>query len=47
MARAPGDDGTAGTATVYIVRYNTTTITDSNWNSSAGVTGEPTPSPTG
>jgi hypothetical protein len=44
---APGDDATTGTAAVYIVRYNTTTITESNWNMSIDVTGEPTPSPAG
>ena len=44
---APGDDATTGTASVYIVRYNTTTITETNWITSINVTGEPTPSPAG
>jgi len=44
---APGDDATTGTAAVYIVRYNTTAITDGNWSTSIDVTGEPTPSPAG
>ena len=44
---APGNDGSAGTASVYIVRYNTTTITESNWITSIDVTGEPIPSPAG
>ncbi len=44
---APGDDGTAGTATTYIVRYNTAPITESNWGTSTDVTGEPSPSPAG
>lgn len=44
---APGDDATTGTASAYIVRYNTTTITEINWNTSGDVTGEPTPGPAG
>jgi hypothetical protein len=44
---APGDDATAGTASAYVVRYNATTITESNWNTSSNVAGEPTPSPAG
>jgi hypothetical protein len=44
---APGDDATAGTATTYIVRYNTTPITEDNWDASTDVTGEPTPSEAG
>jgi formylglycine-generating enzyme required for sulfatase activity len=44
---APGDDGTAGTASAYIVRYNTTVITESNWITSLDMTGEPTPGPAG
>jgi formylglycine-generating enzyme required for sulfatase activity len=42
---APGDDGNTGTASTYIVRYDTTQITGVNWGSSANVTGEPVPSP--
>jgi formylglycine-generating enzyme required for sulfatase activity len=41
---APGDDATTGTASAYIVRYSTTTITESNWDMAGDVTGEPTPS---
>lgn len=44
---APGDDATAGTASVYIVRYNTNTITESNWGTSSSVIGEPVPGPAG
>jgi formylglycine-generating enzyme required for sulfatase activity len=44
---APGDDGSTGTASSYIVRYNTTTISEGNWTTSTDVTGEPTPKPAG
>lgn len=44
---APGDDATTGTASAYIVRYNATTITESNWATSTDATGEPTPNPAG
>ncbi len=44
---APGDDGTTGTATTYVVRYNTAPITEDNWASSSDVAGEPLPSPAG
>ena len=44
---APGDDATAGTASAYIVRYNMIPITEYNWGTSAGVSGEPAPSPAG
>ena len=44
---APGDDATTGTASAYTVRYNTTTITESNWATSTDATGEPTPNPAG
>lgn len=44
---APGDDATAGTASTYIVRYNTKVITETNWSSSSDVTGEPSPSAAG
>lgn len=40
---APGDDGNVGTASAYIVRYNTVQITDANWMSSTDVAGEPAP----
>ena len=44
---ASGDDGSAGTASAYIVRYNTTNISESNWATSTDITGEPAPSPAG
>lgn len=44
---APGDDATAGTAAVYIVRYNTSPINETNWTTSADVAGEPAPHPAG
>jgi hypothetical protein len=44
---APGDDATADTASTYIVRYNTATIMESNWDTSTDVTGEPTPGSAG
>ena len=40
---APGDDGSAGTATEYDVRYSKATITEGNWPSATKATGEPTP----
>jgi formylglycine-generating enzyme required for sulfatase activity len=44
---APGDDATAGTASAYVARYNTTTISESNWDASTDASGEPAPSPAG
>lgn len=44
---ASGDDATTGTASTYVVRYNTTTITEANWPASSDVSGEPSPSPAG
>jgi hypothetical protein len=44
---APGDDGTTGTATSYDIRYSTSTITSSNWNSASQASGEPTPASAG
>ena len=43
---APGDDGNAGTATSYDIRYARSIITATNWNDSTKVTkaeGEPKP----
>jgi len=40
---SPGDDGTAGTAAQYDIRYSTSTITTANWGSVTQVSGEPTP----
>ncbi len=41
---APGDDGGAGTAASYDVRYSTSDITSVNWSSATQATSEPTPS---
>ena len=41
---APGDDGSAGTASQYDLRYSTSTINDSNWASATQASGEPAPS---
>jgi hypothetical protein len=41
---APGDDGTAGTATAYTIKYATTPITtDAEYDASAGLGTEPVP----
>lgn len=42
-----GDDGTTGTARQYDIRYSTSPITESNWNSATQVSGEPAPKPAG
>lgn len=44
---APGDDADTGTASTYIVRHNSSQITEANWGSSTDVTGEPSPAPVG
>jgi hypothetical protein len=44
---APGDDGNTGTASAYIVRFNTVPITESNWAESSGVDNEPMPGSAG
>lgn len=44
---APGDDGTSGTASQYDIRYSTSPIDETNWNSAIQVAGEPTPQPAG
>ncbi|MCP4650106.1 MAG: hypothetical protein GY853_08535 [PVC group bacterium] len=45
---APGDDGTSGTASVYIIKYSTSDITnDTLFNAASDVSGEPTPSVAG
>ncbi|MDP3770031.1 MAG: hypothetical protein Q8R40_03795 [bacterium] len=41
---ASGDDDGIGTAASYDMRYATSTITETNWNSAAQAVGEPTPS---
>jgi len=41
--KAPGDDGNSGTVSQYDIRYSTSTITESNWNSATQCSGEPTP----
>jgi hypothetical protein len=40
---ATGDDGGAGRASSYDLRYSTSFINDANWGSATQVTGEPTP----
>lgn len=44
---ATGDDGNAGTATFYVIRYSTDPITDANWASATDVSGEPWPAVAG
>lgn len=44
---APGDDGTTGTASIYDIRYSTSTITTANWGSATQATGEPAPAVAG
>ena len=44
---APGDDGNAGTASTYDVRYSTSAITESNWDYATSCTGVPAPKPAG
>lgn len=40
---APGDDGAAGTATAYDIRYSTSEMTESSWESASQCVGEPGP----
>jgi len=40
---APGDDGNIGTAQSYDIRYYTASITEANWSTVSGATGEPVP----
>jgi hypothetical protein len=44
---APGDDGNVGTASTYIIRYNTAQINDDNWDVSTDISGEPLPATAG
>jgi hypothetical protein len=44
---APGDDGAAGTAASYDIRYSTSPITGGNWGSASTVSGEPAPAAAG
>jgi len=44
---ATGDDGSEGTATSYDVRYSTSPITDSNWDSATRALGAPLPQASG
>jgi len=44
---APGDDGNAGAATQYDIRYSTLPITLADWASATECTGEPTPKAAG
>ena len=44
---AVGDDGNAGTASEYDIRYSTSEITEGNWDNAVKVTGEPNPNSAG
>ncbi len=44
---APGDDGTLGRATEYILKFSQSQITELNWNSAASYAAVPTPLPSG
>ena len=44
---APGDDGMAGIASSYDVRYSTSPITSNTWHSAIQSTGEPAPTESG
>ncbi len=44
---APGDDGAAGTAAYYDIRYSRFPITDATWATAAQAGGEPPPKPGG
>ncbi len=44
---APGDDGTVGTASQYDIRYSTSPINSSTWNSATQVANEPPPAVAG
>ncbi len=44
---AVGDDSLTGTASTYDLRYSTSNITTSNWNSANQVSGEPSPASPG
>lgn len=44
---APGDDGAAGTATEYDIRYSTAFISGATWASAMQVANEPSPQPAG
>lgn len=44
---ATGDDGSAGTAKIYDIRYSITAIDDTNWDSATQVTDEPAPQVSG
>jgi PKD repeat protein len=44
---AVGDDGNSGTASLYDLRYSTSTITTGNWPTAYGISGEPEPNTAG
>jgi PKD repeat protein len=44
---APGSDGNIGTASQYDIRYSTSPITSSNWDSATQCAGEPVPQVSG
>lgn len=41
--KAPGNDGSVGTAASYDIRYSLSQITESNWSTATQVSGEPAP----
>ncbi len=45
--KAPGDDGSMGTASQYDIRYSTSLITEANWATATQVAGEPAPTTAG
>jgi hypothetical protein len=44
---APGDDGMAGRAAQYSIRYSAAPLTESRWDSAAAVDSQPAPKPAG
>ncbi len=44
---ATGDDGAAGTAATYDIRYSTSAITGANWGAASQAAGEPAPKASG
>ena len=44
---APGDDGNTGIASLYRIRYSTSTITESNWSSATSFGNPPLPTAAG
>lgn len=44
---APGDDGTAGAAFLYDIRFSTAPINDATWDAASQALGEPSPQTAG